>query len=80
MKRFINAARWLKENEDFDGDGYWRNIYLNIAPDRDREERLEHKKLVLVAELKQMIAAEPTKYHYIRAGKVLSIDKLILQG
>jgi len=42
-----------------------------VAPDRNREEQATHKKLV--AQLKEKISAEPSKYHYIKDGKVLSV-------
>ena len=42
-----------------------------IAPDRNREEQAIHHKLV--AQLKEQISADPSKYHYIKDGKVLSV-------
>ena len=37
-----------------------------IVPDRNREEQATHQKL-------EKISAEPSKYHYIKDGKVLSV-------
>ena len=44
-----------------------------ITPDRNREEQAAHKKLV--AQLREKITADSTKYHYIKDGRVLSVDK-----
>ena len=61
-----SASKLKKGSED------WRSVYL--APDRSKDERLAHQKLV--KELKEKIANEPDdKYHYIRDGKILTIDK-----
>ena len=45
-----------------------------ITPDRSKEERAAHQKLVV--KVKEMITAQPTKYHYIRDGKIFSVDKV----
>ena len=44
-----------------------------IAPDRSIEERANHRKLV--EELKNKIKIEPSKYHFIRDQKIVSVDK-----
>lgn len=44
-----------------------------ITPDRNREEQAAHKKLV--AQLKDKINADSTKYHYIKDGKVNNVVK-----
>ena len=44
-----------------------------ISPDRNFEEQAAHQKLV--AKLKDNIKADSTKFHYIKDGKVLSVDK-----
>lgn len=44
-----------------------------ITPDRNREEQAAHNKLV--AQLKEKITADSTRYHYIKDGKILSVDK-----
>jgi len=51
---------------------YYHTWY--ITPDRNVEERKAHQKLVI--RLKEMITTEPKKYHYIRDGKILSVDKV----
>ena len=43
-----------------------------IAPDRSREEQTAHHKLV--AQLKESISADSSKYHYIKDGKVMSVE------
>ena len=48
-----------------------RSVYL--APDRTREEREEHSKLV--SEMKKMIEKDPNKYFYIRNSKICSTDR-----
>ena len=83
VRRFLNAARRLKENEDADGDGYWRNIYL--ALDRQSTQLqascilLEYKKLVaeltqkITTEFQQSIITSGSADAFI--GKVLSADR-----
>jgi hypothetical protein len=44
-----------------------------IGPDRSKEERADHNKLV--AKMKTMMRNEPDKYHYIRRGAIRSVDK-----
>ena len=44
-----------------------------IAPDRTKEQRLEHSKLV--RKMKDMIAADSTKHYYIRNKQICSTDK-----
>ena len=46
------------------------SVYL--APDRTKEQRTAHKKLV--TEMKSMIERDPSKYYYIRNNKINSID------
>ena len=57
-----NKLRYIEE---------WEDTFL--APDRSKEERVAHRKLV--TELKQKISEDSEKYHYIRNGKVISIDR-----
>ena len=71
VRRVMKLSHRLKDADEADGDKYWSNMYL--APDRDKEERATHHKLVV--ELKQRITEDPTRYHFIRAGKVNSADK-----
>lgn len=52
---------------------HWKCVYL--APDRSKEERAAHSKLV--TKLKQMISEDSSKYHYIRDGKIISVDKAL---
>ena len=44
-----------------------------ITPDRNREEQAAHQKLV--SELREKIKTDSTRYHYIKDGKVMSVDK-----
>ena len=57
-----NKLRYIEE---------WEDTFL--APDRSKEERVAHRKLV--AELKQRISEDADKYHCIRNGTVISIDR-----
>jgi hypothetical protein len=69
VKQVLSKARTLKTVQDDRAE--WRKIY--IAPNRIREERLTHKKLV--AEMKQLIVNEPSKHHFIRAGAIISVQR-----
>ena len=44
-----------------------------VAPDRTKEQRTEHKKLV--ATMKSMIQQDPSKYYFIRNNKINFVDK-----
>ena len=65
VKRLLRSSHKLKTQKDA------KHLYL--APDRNREERLAYKKLVV--QMKERIQTEPNKYHYIRDYKVMSVDK-----
>ena len=52
-------------------DGKFRSVYL--APDRSKDERLAHNKLVI--EMKELMTRDFTKYYYIRDKRILSVDK-----
>ena len=69
VKFVLSKASKLKGN----ACEHWRCVYL--APDRSKEERLAHSKLV--AELKQKISEDSSKYHSIRDGKITSVDKAL---
>merc|ERR1712176_351066 len=69
VKFVLSKASKLKLNV-YD---YWRCIYL--APDRSKEERVAHRKLV--AEMKQKISEDSSKYYSIRDGKIISVDKAL---
>ena len=69
VKFVLSKASKLKRNK-YD---HWKCVYL--APDRSKDERAAHSKLV--AELKQKISEDSSKYHYIRDGKITSIDKAL---
>ena len=69
VKQVLSKAKALKTvSDDFK---QWRNVYL--APDRSREERLIHKKLV--SNMKHLIATEPTKHHFIKGGAIMSVER-----
>ena len=72
VKFVLSKAHKLKQNSY----EHWSNIYL--SPDRSKEERAAHKSLV--AQLKQRIIADGSKYHYIRNGKINTIDKALSQA
>ena len=67
VKFVLSKAKKLKQNPYEE----YKNIYL--SPDRSREERAAHKSLV--AQLKQKITDNPEKYHFIRDGKIKTVDK-----
>ena len=50
-----------------------RNKTTFVGPDRSKEERLAHKKLV--EHMKQKMKDEPGMYHYIRRGIITSVMK-----
>ena len=53
---------------------YWQKIFL--SPDRNREERQAHQKLVV--KLKQKIVDCPNKRHYIKDGHIIRTAHLVL--
>ena len=64
-RQILSKARMLKQME--------RRKSVYICPDRSPEERTVRKKLVM--ELKKVAAEEPDREHFIRQGKVCSMDK-----
>ena len=66
VKYVLNKAKKLK-----DAGEYYSKIYL--APDRNKEERTAHNKLVV--EMKRLIVEQPDMYHLIRNGKVISMNR-----
>ena len=69
VKQVLSKAKTLKKLEG--SYKVFSNVYL--APDRSREERTEHRKLV--EEIKNLISKEPSKHHYIRNGKIMSVTR-----
>ena len=67
VRMVLERAYKLKKSQTT----YYHTWY--ITPDRNREEQAAHKKLV--AQLREKITADSTKYHYIKDGRVLSVDK-----
>ena len=51
--------------------GSYSRVY--VAPDRTKEQRSEHSKLV--KKLKDMITADPSKHYYIKNGQICKTDK-----
>ena len=68
VKFVLSKASKLKTNNH----KHWRCVYL--APDRSKEERAAYSKLT--TELKQKISEDASKYHYIRDGKIVSVDRV----
>lgn len=64
VKLILSKARQLRSSEKF------RTVFL--SPDRTLEERSKHKELV--AELKQKIIQEPHVKHFIREGKIVTVN------
>ena len=69
VKFVLSRAKKLKQNP------YEEYKNINLSPDRSREERAAHKKLV--EQLKQKISNDSSKYHFIRDGLIKSTDKVI---
>ena len=72
VKEILSKAKTLKK---LDGSyAVFSNVYL--APDRNLEERTEHRKLV--TEMKTLITKDPSKHHFIRNGRIISVlrDKI----
>ena len=67
VKEILSKAKTLKKLSG--SYAIFSNVYL--APDRNREERAERRKLV--AEMKTLISKEPSKHHFIRNGKIISV-------
>ena len=67
VKEILSKAKTLKTLHG----SYFMFSKMYLAPDRSREERIEHKKLV--EEMKLLISQEPNKHHYIRYGKIVSV-------
>ena len=61
----------LSRTKNLKGSSDYSAVY--VTPDRSKEERAAHRKLV--EEMKQKIEAEPTKLHFIRDKKVCSITR-----
>ena len=62
---FLSNAPKLKKCD------IYSNVY--VAPDRTKEQRLEHSKLV--RKMKEMITADSTKHYYIKNGHICTADK-----
>ena len=67
VKQLLSKAKTLKSL--FGSYAVFSKCYL--APDRSREERVEHRKLV--EQMKLLITNEPSKHHFIRNGKIISV-------
>ena len=69
VKEILSKAKTLKRL--IGSYEIFSNVYL--APDRNREERAERRKLV--AEMITFISKEPSKHHFIRNGKIISVSR-----
>ena len=67
VQQILTRARHLRSSELFGK--------VFISPDRSPEERAEQQKLVL--ELKKRSNDEPDKRHFIKVGKVCSVEKIV---
>ena len=67
VQQILTRARHRRSSELFSK--------VFISPDRSPEERAEQQKLVL--ELKKRSNDEPDKRHFIKGGKVCSMDKIV---
>ena len=67
VQQILTRARHLRSSELFGK--------VFISPDRSPEERAEQQKLVL--ELKKRSNDQPDKRHFIKGGKVCSVDKIV---
>ena len=66
VRRILVAASKLRNCE-----GEFHSVYL--SPDRTKEEQSAHTKLV--KEMKELLAKDPSKYYFIRNGKINCVDK-----
>ena len=75
VKQILSKAKMLKTVGLGDDDKEWKKEWKNhyLAPDRNREERLKHKKLVM--DMKQLIKSEPNKQNFIRGGAIISVTR-----
>ena len=67
VKQLLSKAKTLKSL--YGSYAVFSKCYL--APDRSREERVEHRKLV--EQMKLLITNEPSKHHFRRNGKIISV-------
>ena len=67
VKQVLSKAKSLKNLKG--SYQVFSKVYL--SPDRSREERTKHRKLV--EEMKLLISKEPSKHHYIRNGEIVSV-------
>ena len=65
VQQVLSKARKLRNSEQYG--------HVFISPDRTAEQRAEQKKLV--QERKKKATDEPNKRHFIKEGKVCSVDK-----
>ena len=72
MQREVDA-QFLLQNAYRLRDSELSSVY--IGPDRSKEERIAHRKLV--TEMKTMIENDSSKYYYIRGNKIRSVDKAL---
>ena len=61
----LRSAKHLKDSRS--------NSSAYIGPDRSKEERIEHRKLVV--KMKKMMEEDKDKYHFIRSGGITSVKK-----
>jgi hypothetical protein len=69
VKFVLSKAKKLRQNS------YPEYQKLKLSPDRSREERAAHK--LLVTQSKQRISDDPSKYRFIRDGKIKTVDKAL---
>ena len=65
VQLILSKSRMLRTSEKY------KSVFL--SPDRTAEERLKQKELV--TELKEKIAEDSQKRHFIRGGKIITVDK-----
>ena len=65
VQQIMSKARTLKQLEK------WKSVY--VSPDRSPAERSARR--LLVEERKKRTAEEPGRNHFIKGGKVCSVDK-----
>ena len=72
MRSAEDVQSVLKNAGKLKSDHLYGRVY--VAPDRTKEERLAHSKLV--NEMKELIKSNPSKHYIIRGGKVIMVDKV----
>ena len=67
VKQILEKSRNLRQTDNF------KTVFL--SPDRTPDARIQHKELV--SKLKEKLTLEPQKRHFIKEGKICSVDNTV---